>query len=68
MKGHAMDERKDSTFTKWLLAKDERFYVLFLVVTLIIFTVLSLFTLLLVSGVIVVCFWLIFYYAIIRKE
>ena len=63
-----MDEPEMSRFAKWLLAKDERFYVLFLVIALIIFGVLSLLTMLVISGFVVAAFWLIFYFTVIKKK
>lgn len=61
------DEQRDRPFIKWLLAKDERFYVLFLIMSMIFFGVLSMMTLLVISGFVVAAVWLIFYYAILRK-
>jgi hypothetical protein len=63
-----MDERKDGAFRRWLLEKDERFYLLFLAITFIFFTALSLINLALIAGGIIAGMWIIFYFAIIRKS
>lgn len=63
-----MDEQKDNAFTRWLLEKEERFYILFLVGTLLVFTALSMITMVLIAGAIVAALWLFFYYAVIKRE
>jgi len=63
-----MSDEERSAFAKWLLAKDERFYVLFLVGAMIFFGILSMLTLLVVSGFIVAGMWLLFYYTVIKRE
>lgn len=63
-----MEGSKDSAFTKWLLEKDERFYILFLVATFIFFGALSMLNFTLIAGLIIAGFWLIFYFAIIKRR
>jgi hypothetical protein len=66
--GIAVEEQKDSPFARWLIAKDERFYFLFLISVIIFFGILTVISRVFVSGVIVAGVWLIFYQTIIRRK
>ena len=61
------DEQKIGAFSRWLLRKEERFYVLFLVSVFTFFVVTSLFNMALIGGVVVAGLWIVFYYTVIKK-
>jgi hypothetical protein len=62
-----IDRQNDGAFKSWLLAKDERFYILFLVVTFVFFAAMSILYFPLIAGSIIAGVWMIFYFTIIRK-
>ena len=63
-----IEERKDGVFKRWLLEKEERFYFLFLVAVFIFFMLMSMLNFALITGGIIAAFWLVFYFALIKRK
>jgi hypothetical protein len=61
------DEHEVTPFWKWISAKDERFYTLFLFTILIIFGLISLVSIGFIAVVLVDALWIIFYFTILKK-